>query len=173
MLYAAGFIDPNIRLWFDADGLVLTAAYAWFEPPGERWTSVSTFGLVCRRIIRLPTKSSSGLSNDGKSLGALVEESIPKAYVMLRFGDTLSRRPSFRQPRSTATVRASHFWERHGFRRVDGFTVLYSRCLVGASKSAPELPAGLRLRHTTDADASRHAWMFIAARVVRYGGSRR
>src|SRR5580700_8047005 len=31
MLYAAGF-DPNVRLWFAADGL---AAYAWFEPPAS------------------------------------------------------------------------------------------------------------------------------------------
>ena len=145
MLYAAGF-DPNIRLWFDADGL---AAYAWFEPPAgvdfgfDIRTGLSPDESLADEILEWADERRQILARLGR-------EPTSKAYAML-LGDTLTATKLSSTALDSDAARIS-LLERHGFRRLDGFTVLYSRSLVGAPISAPELPAGLRLRHATDAD---------------------
>jgi ribosomal protein S18 acetylase RimI-like enzyme len=145
MLYAAGF-DPNVRLWFAADGL---AAYAWFEPPASL-----DFGFDIRTCLSrddsLADEILEWAEERRQILASVGRESIPKAYAML-LGDTLTATKLSSTALDSDGARIS-LLERRGFRRVDGFTVLYSRSLVGTPISAPELPAGLRLRHATDAD---------------------
>jgi ribosomal protein S18 acetylase RimI-like enzyme len=144
MLYAAGF-DPNVRLWFDADGL---AAYAWFEPPGvdlgfDIRPDLSQYDSLADEILGWAEERRQSLANLGR-------ESTPKAYAML-LGDTLTATKLSSTALDSDSRRIS-LLERHGFRRVNGFIVLYSRGLFDAPISTPDLPAGLRLRHATDAD---------------------
>jgi ribosomal protein S18 acetylase RimI-like enzyme len=145
MLYATSF-DPNIRLWFDADGL---AAYAWFDPtPGADFgfdirPDLSQYDSLADEILGWAEERRQNLASIGR-------ESIPKAYVML-IGDTLAA-TNLSSTALDSDGRRISLLKRHGYRRVDGFTVLYSRSLAEAPISVPELPAGLRLRNATDAD---------------------
>lgn len=145
MLYATGF-DPNIRLWFDAEGL---AAYAWFDP-----TPGADFGLDIRPDLSqydsLADEILGWAEQRRQNVASLGRESIPKAYAML-IGDTLAA-TNLASTALDSDARRIALLRRHGFRRVDGFTVLYSRSLTESPISTPELPAGLRLRHATDAD---------------------
>lgn len=151
MLYGSKPGDPNIRLWFDNDGL---AAYASFEPPlhldFDIRPGLAQDDLLVEEILRFA-------EDRWRDLGSLGRRPIPKAYAMM-VGDTLS------SIALDSDYRRISLLERRGYKRADGFNVLYSRGLVEAPISQPELPTGLRLRHATDddlearVDVHRDAW---------------
>ncbi len=72
-------------------------------------------------------------------------EQIPKAYAMLG-ENTVSTKALESDQHRIALLK------RNGYARTDRFHVLYSRSLVGPPIAQPDLDAGLRLRHATDAD---------------------
>ena len=139
MMYGAKPGDPNIRLWFDGSGL---AAYASFEPPlhvdFDIRPGLAQEDLLSAEILRFAEERWQGLARVGRG-------PIPKAYAML-VGDTLSSIALDSDGRRISLL------ERDGYKRADGFNVLYSRSLVEAPIGQPELDAGLCLRHATDAD---------------------
>ncbi|HXN12135.1 MAG TPA: GNAT family N-acetyltransferase [Candidatus Acidoferrales bacterium] len=140
MLFTPGF-DPyaNIQLWFDRDGL---AAYAWFEPPlhvdFDIRPGASPDDLLADEILRWAEERR-------RNLGRLGKETIPKAYAMLG-ENTISTKALDSEPSRISLL------TRNGYMRTERFHVLYSRSLVDAPIAQPELDAGLRLRHATDAD---------------------
>jgi ribosomal protein S18 acetylase RimI-like enzyme len=139
MLYGANPGDPNIRLWFDNDGL---AAYAAFEPPlhldFDIRPGLAQDDLVVEEILRFAAERWRDLASVGRG-------PIPKAYAML-VGDSLSSISPDSDDRRISLL------ERRGFARAEGFNVLYSRSLVEGPIAQPELDADLCLRHATDAD---------------------
>ena len=140
MMFTPGF-DPqkNIRLWFDGDGL---AAYAWFEPPlnvdFDIRQRASPDDSLADEILRWAEERQ-------RNLGRLGKEAIPKAVAML--GENTISTKVLDSDRSRIAL-----LQRNGYTRTDRFHVLYSRSLVEAPIAEPELSAGLRLRHATDAD---------------------
>ena len=152
--FAPGF-DPshNIHLWFDRDSL---AAYAWFEPPLNAEFDIrpglSPYDQLGDEILGWVERRQQNLARIGT-------EPVSKAHAML-VGDARALSVT---ALSSDEQRIS-LLERRGYKRADGFNVLYSRSLIGAPIVAPELPAGLRLRHATDddldarVDVHRDAW---------------
>jgi ribosomal protein S18 acetylase RimI-like enzyme len=140
MMFTPGF-DPatNIRFWSDDDGLV---AYAWFEPPlnveFDIRPGASSVDSLADEILRWAEERR-------RNLGRLGTETIPKAYAMLG-ENTLSTKALDSDPGRVSLL------NRKGYSRTDRFHVLYSRSLVEAPIAQPDLDAGLRLRHATDAD---------------------
>ena len=139
MLFTPGF-DPfaNIRLWFDGDG---PAAYAWFEPPLYADFDIrpgASQDLLSEEILRWAEERR-------RNLGRLGREAIPKAMAML--GDNSISTKAL----NSDQLRIS-FLQRNGYTWTDRFHVFYSRSLVEAQIAQPEMAAGLRLRHSTDAD---------------------
>jgi len=136
MMFTPGF-DPatNIRFWSDDDGLV---AYAWFEPP-----------LTVDFDIRPGASPDDSLADEilrwAEERRRSLTETIPKAYAMLG-ENTLSTKALDSDPGRVSLL------NRNGYSRTDRFHVLYSRSLVEAPIAQPDLDAGLRLRHATDAD---------------------
>jgi ribosomal protein S18 acetylase RimI-like enzyme len=139
MLYGAKPGDPNIRLWFDGSGL---AAYASFEPPlsvdFDIRPSASPDDLLADEILPWAEERRWNLARLGK-------ETIPKAYAMLG-ENTISTKVLDSDKQRIAVL------QRNGYTRTDRFHVLYSRNLADVPIAQPELGAGLRLRHATDAD---------------------
>jgi len=139
MLYGSKPGDLNIRLWFDGSGLV---AYASFEPPlsvdFDIRPNASPDDLIAGEILRWAEERRRNLARPGK-------ETIPKAYAMLG-ENTISTKVLDNDQQRIALL------QRNGFTRTDRFHVLYSRSLADAPIAQPELGAGLRLRHATDAD---------------------
>lgn len=131
--------EKNIRLWFDGDGL---AAYAYFEPP-----------LTVDFDVRPEASADESLTEEvlqwaeerRQNLGHLGRDSIPKAYAML--GENTISTKALESDQQRISI-----LQRNGYTRTDRFGVLYSRSLVEAPIAQPELDAGLRLRHATDAD---------------------
>ena len=131
--------EKNIRLWFDGDGL---AAYAYFEPP-----------LTVDFDVRPEASADESLTEEvlqwaeerRQNLGRLGRDSIPKAYAML--GENTISTKALESDQQRISI-----LQRNGYTRTDRFGVLYSRSLVEAPIVQPELDAGLRLRHATDAD---------------------
>jgi hypothetical protein len=131
--------EKNIRLWFDGDGL---AAYAYFEPP-----------LTVDIDVRPEASADESLTEEvlqwaeerRQNLGRLGRDSIPKAYAML--GENTISTKALESDQQRISI-----LQRNGYTRTDRFGVLYSRSLVEAPIAQPELDAGLRLRHATDAD---------------------
>jgi ribosomal protein S18 acetylase RimI-like enzyme len=144
MMFTPAFDPSNIRLWFDDAGL---AAYAWFEPPLHVYFDIRPGlpldGPLADEVLKWSEQRR-------QSLAHLDQGVIPKAMAMLG-ADTLS----------TTALDSDHeriaLLERRGYARTDRFEVLYSRSLREAPIAAPELPAGLRLRHATDADLEARA----------------
>ena len=139
ILYGAKPGDRNVRLWFDNDGL---AAYASFEPPlsldFDIRPGAAPDGLLADEILRWAEERRRNLARPGK-------ETIPKAYAMLG-ENTISTKVLDSDQQRIALL------QRNGFTRTDRFHVLYSRSIAEAPIALPELAAGLRLRHATDAD---------------------
>src|SRR5579862_81051 len=140
MLFTPGFDpEPNLRLWFDGDGLV---AYAWFEPPlnvdFDIRATASDNDLLGDEILRWAEDRRRSLARPGN-------EQIPKAYAML--GENTVSTKALESDRHRLSL-----LQRNGYQRTDRFHVLYSRSLVDAPIAQPDLDAGLRLRHATDAD---------------------
>ena len=138
-LYGSKPGDTNIRLWFDSSRL---AAYALFEPPltvdFDIRPGASPDDSLADEILRWAEERR-------RNLGRLGTETIPKAYAMLG-ENTLSTKALDSDPGRVSLL------NRNGYSRTDRFHVLYSRSLVEAPIAQPDLDAGLRLRHTTDAD---------------------
>ena len=140
MLLTPGF-DPiaNIRLWFDNDGL---AAYALFEPPlsvdFDIRPAVSLNDSLADEVLRWAEERR-------RNLGRLGKETIPKAMAML--GDNTISTKALDSDRERIALLI-----RNAYARTDRFHVLYCRSLADAPIAQPELGAGLRLRHATDAD---------------------
>jgi ribosomal protein S18 acetylase RimI-like enzyme len=140
MMFTPGF-DPetNIRLWFDGDSLV---AYAWFEPPlivdFDIRPGMSPDDLLGDEILDWAEDLRRNLARPGT-------EQIPKAYAMLG-KNTISTKAL------DSDLERVSLLKHNGYSRTDRFHVLYSRSLVEAPIGQPELGAGLRLRHATDAD---------------------
>jgi ribosomal protein S18 acetylase RimI-like enzyme len=139
MLYGSKPGDANVRLWFDNASLV---AYASFEPPlsvdFDIRPNASPDDLIAGEILRWAEERRRNLARPGK-------ETIPKAYAMLG-ENTISTKVLDNDQQRIALL------QRNGFTRTDRFHVLYSRSLADAPIAQPELGAGLRLRHATDAD---------------------
>ncbi len=131
--------DTNIRLWFDGSRL---SAYALFEPPltvdFDIRPGASPDDSLADEILRWAEERR-------RNLGRLGTETIPKAYAMLG-ENTLSTKALDSDPGRVSLL------NRNGYSRTDRFHVLYSRSLVEAPIAQPDLDAGLRLRHATDAD---------------------
>jgi ribosomal protein S18 acetylase RimI-like enzyme len=131
--------NANIELWFDATGLV---AYASFEPPlnveFDIQPGLAIYDSVADEILRWAESRRHSLAQTGK-------QTIPKALAMLGY-DMVCLATAL----DSDSQRISLF-ERHGFKRTDGFDVLYSRSLRDPV-SLPKLDPSLRLRHATDAD---------------------
>jgi ribosomal protein S18 acetylase RimI-like enzyme len=138
-LYGSKPGDPNIRLWFDDDGL---AAYALFEPPLsvdiDIRPSAAQDDLLLEEILQWAEERR-------RSLGRLGKETLPKALAMLG-EDTISTKALDSDLRRIALLR------RNGYTRTDRYHVLYSSRLVEAPIDPPELAPGLTLRHATDDD---------------------
>ncbi|MFZ0680086.1 GNAT family N-acetyltransferase [Candidatus Binatus sp.] len=140
MMFTPGF-DPeaNIRLWFDDDSLV---AFAWFEPPlnvdFDIRPGFAAHDSLGDEILRWAEERR-------RSLGRPGNEQIPKAYAMLGENSVSTKALETDQHRISLL-------QRNGYTRTDRFHVLYSRSLVEAPIAQPDLGAGLRLRHATDAD---------------------
>jgi len=81
----------------------------------------------------------------GRDLARAGKQSMPKALAMLGH-DTVCLATALESDAQRISL-----LEHHGFRRTDGFNVLYSRSLKD-SISLPKLDPSLRLRHVTDAD---------------------
>ena len=77
MLYGAKSGDPNVRLWFDNDGL---AAYACFEPPltvdFDIRPGASPDDSLADEVLQWAEKRRRDLGHRGN-------ETMPKAYAML------------------------------------------------------------------------------------------
>jgi len=150
-LYGSKPGDTNIRLWFDGSDLV---AHACFEPP-----------LSVDFDVRPGTSANDSLADEvmrwaeerRRNLARLGKETIPKAYAMLGENTISTKALDSDQQRISIL-------QRNGYTRTDRFHVLYSRSLVDTSIAQPDLGAGLRLRHATDADLDervdvhRNAW---------------
>ena len=130
-------LNPNIRLWFDGADLV---AYAVFEPPMNLEFDVQP---------GLPLYDSVGeeILNWAESRGPVLTrtQTIPKALAMLGY-DMVCLTMAL-----DSDAQRISLLERRGFKRTDGFDVLYSRSLEDPV-SMPKLDPSLRLRHATDAD---------------------
>ena len=96
-------------------------------------------------MIRLLTKSCDGPKSAGGVLGGSVRKrSRRRTRCSARIRS---------QPRPWIAIQARvSLLNRNGYSRTDRFHVLYSRSLVEAPIAQPDLDAGLRLRHATDAD---------------------
>jgi ribosomal protein S18 acetylase RimI-like enzyme len=131
--------NANIRLWFDGDGLV---AYACFEPPltvdFDIRPAAASYDSLADELLRWAEERR-------RNLGRLGKETIPKAVAMLGENSVSTKALESDQQRISIL-------RRHGYTRTDRFHLLYSRSLVEAPIAQPELGAGLRLRHATDAD---------------------
>ena len=132
-------LNPNIRLWFDGTDLV---AYACLEPPlsveFDVRPELALYDSVGDEILKWAESRRRTLAQTGK-------QRIPKALAMLGY-----EMVSLTMALDSDDQRIS-LLERHGFRRTDGYDVLYRRSLK-EPVSSPKLDPSLRLRHATDAD---------------------
>ena len=132
-------LNPNIRLWFDGTDLV---AYALFEPPlnveFDVQPGLALYDSVGHEILKWAESRRRSLAQTGK-------QGILKALAMLGYETVCLTMALDSDPQRISLL------ERHGFRRTDGFDVLYRRSLKDPV-SSPELDPSLRLRHATDAD---------------------
>jgi ribosomal protein S18 acetylase RimI-like enzyme len=132
-------LNPNIQLWFDGTNLV---AYAAFEPPltveFDLQPGLALFDSVGDEILNW---AESRWRNAAQAGG----ETIPKALVMLGY-DMVCLTMALDSDADRISLLG-----RHGFKRTDGFDVLYSRSLKDPI-SIPKLEPSLRLRNATDAD---------------------
>jgi ribosomal protein S18 acetylase RimI-like enzyme len=132
-------LNPNIRLWFDGADLV---AYAIFDPPLNVEFDIQP---------GLPLYDSIGeeifewVENRRRTIAQSGNETIPKALAMLGY-DMVCLTMALDSDGQRISL-----LERRGFKRTDGFDVLYSRSLKDPV-SMPKLEASLRLRNATDAD---------------------
>lgn len=145
--------DPsaNIRLWFDRTDLV---AYVCFEPPMNVEFDIrhglSSYGSVGDEILMWA-------ENRRRALARGRKQAIPKALAMLGC-DMVCLATAL-----DSDAQRISLLERHGFKRTDGFDVLYSRSLKDLV-SLPKLDPSIRLRHATDVDLEarvdvhREAW---------------
>jgi ribosomal protein S18 acetylase RimI-like enzyme len=132
-------LNPNIRLWFDGIDLI---AYALFEPPlnveFDVQPGLALYDSVGDEILKWA-------ENRRRTTAQSATERIPKALAMLGY-----EMVSLTMALDSDAQRIS-LLERHGFRRTDGFDVLYSRSLKNPL-SSPKLDPSMRLRNATDAD---------------------
>ena len=132
-------LNPNIQLWFDGTNLV---AYAAFEPPltveFDLQPGLALFDSVGDEILNW---AESRWRNAAQAGG----ETFPKALLMLGY-DMVCLTMALDSDADRISLLG-----RHGFRRTDGFDVLYSRSLKDPI-SLPKLEPSLRLRNATDAD---------------------
>jgi len=131
--------SANIRLWFDGADLV---AYAWFESPMNVEFNImpglALYDSVGDEILEW-TENRRRLTAQSRY------ETIPKALAMLGYEIV-----SLTMALDSDDQRIS-LLERNGFRRTDGYDVLYRRSLK-VPVSSPKLDPSLRLRHATDTD---------------------
>ena len=153
MVWSMPGLDPNtnIQLWFDGSDLV---AYGWFEPPlnveFDIQPGLALYDSVGDEILAWAESRGRNLAHAGK-------QTIPKAWAMLGYEMVV-----LTEALDSDNQRLS-LLNRNGFKRTDGFGVLYSRSLKDPI-SPPKLDPSLRLRHATDADLEarvevhREAW---------------
>ena len=145
--------DPhlNIMLWFEGTELV---AYASFEPPLNLEFDIQP-GLAL--YDSLGDEILTWAENRARSLAYAGHQTIPKALAMIGYETVLLTEALDSDKQRLSLL------ERHGFKRTDGFGVLY-RCSLTDPISVPKLDPSLRLRHATDADLEarvevhREAW---------------
>ncbi|HYL59985.1 MAG TPA: GNAT family N-acetyltransferase [Candidatus Acidoferrales bacterium] len=131
--------NNNLQLWLEGSALV---AYGWFEPPlnldFDIQPTLALYDSVGDEILTWAENRARDLARAGR-------QTIPKAWAMLGYETVVL----------TAALDSDHqrlsLVDRSGFKRTDGYEVLYSRSLTNPI-SPPELDRSLRLRHATDAD---------------------
>jgi ribosomal protein S18 acetylase RimI-like enzyme len=137
-LFAVGFDGRNIRLWFEGARLI---GYAMFEAPLEvsfdiRPGSPHHDAIGSEMLLWAEDRRRSLLQSGPQKL--------PKALAML--GDNAISATAL-----DSDERRISLLTRSGYARTDRFRPLYSRSLADPVV-VPELAAGLRLRHATNAD---------------------
>ncbi|HXW85156.1 MAG TPA: GNAT family N-acetyltransferase [Candidatus Binataceae bacterium] len=131
-------LAANLRLWFDRAGL---AGYAWFGPPINFEFDIRA-GLdpeepLTHEILDWAEQRAHSLALAGRG-------PVPKSMTMLSDA-SLATEVLDSDGRRRALL------ERRGYARSERYEARYSRSLA-APVAAPDLPAGYRLRHATDAD---------------------
>ena len=133
-------LNPNIQLWFDGIDLV---AYAVFEPPltveFDIFPGLELFDSVGDEILNWAESRRHNPTQTGR-------QTIPKALAMLGYDTVVCLTMALDSDAARISLLG-----RHGFKRTDGFDVLYSRSLKDPV-SGPKLDSSMRLRNATDAD---------------------
>jgi ribosomal protein S18 acetylase RimI-like enzyme len=131
--------NANIHLWFDASDLV---AYGWFGPPlnldFDIRPGLALYDSVGAEILTWAESRARDSARASK-------QTIPKAWAMLGY-ETVVLTAALDSDNQRLSLLDSN-----GFRRTDGFEVLFARSLNDPI-APPELDRSLRLRHATDTD---------------------